>query len=136
MMDSIIVLCIVTMIFFVIMLAAIIAYSQFNKILQKEKEENFVNKYNQINLGMTEQEVHNLLGTNYSESFLVNNIKKQEYRLSVPGYSARSNYFYKGGTSLGYSTHQSSYIIRATVKFKCGRVIEKTSLNMNMNIIK
>ena len=89
---------------------------------------NFLNGYKQIQLGMSMDQVSEILGKNYTESILKNGVTKWEWRFREAGYSTRT-YNRVARTSTGTSV--SGFTRRATVKFKDGEVIEKNGINLN-----
>ena len=90
---------------------------------QKEKENRFIENHKKILPGMTKAQVLSILGNQYTQSYLKNNVEKLEWRYRMPGYTGR--------IAKDAYVHTSAFTRRISVKFKDNRVIEVNSLNMD-----
>ena len=95
----------------------------FSVSKQKEKEKKFIENHRKIQPGMSKAQVLGILGNQYTQSYLKNNIEKLEWRYRLPGYTGR--------IAKGAYMHTSALTRRISVKFKDNRVIEVNSLNMD-----
>lgn len=73
-------------------------------------------------------EVSAILGNNYTESILKDGVTKWEWRLQEAGHSTR---YYNRLTRTSSGSSTSGFTRRATVKFKDGKAIEKSGLNLD-----
>ena len=89
---------------------------------RKAKEQEFIENHRRIHPGMEKSQVICILGDNYTQSYLKNDIEKLEWRFRNPGYTSR--------VAKGVYVHSGSVTRRISVKFKNNRVIEVHSLNM------
>ena len=89
----------------------------------KQKEKKFIENHRKIQPGMSKAQVLSILGNQYTQSYLKNNVEKLEWRYRLPGYTGR--------IAKGTYMHTSALTRRISVKFKDNRVIEVNSLNMD-----
>lgn len=89
-----------------------------------EKNVNFIDIFNTIKIGDSESETMTKLGSNCTKSFLKDGTEKCEWRIRVQGSSSS---FYNQGA--GVTNHTNGYVIRMTIKFQNGVVVEKLSNN-------
>ena len=92
-------------------------------VSRRRKELEFIEKHRKIRLGMSKFEVIGLLGKQYTQSYLKNDVEKLEWRYRHNGYIGR--------VARGTYLHTSSYTRRISVKFKGNIVIEVNSVNMD-----
>lgn len=90
---------------------------------RKAKEQEFVENHRRIRPGMEKSQVIYILGDNYTQSYLKNNIEKLEWRFRNPGYTGR--------VAKGAYIHTGSVTRKISVKIQNNRVIEVHSLNMD-----
>ncbi len=95
----------------------------FVALLQKKKEDEFIQNHRKIHVGMTRMQVIDILGDNFTQSCLKNDVEKLEWRYRRNGYTGR--------IARGAYIHTSSLTRRISVKFKEGKVIEVNSINMD-----
>lgn len=92
-------------------------------LFAQKNEKQFQENHKKIYLGMSKDEVIDILGEQYTQSYLKNNIEKLEWRYRHQGYTGR--------VAEGAYVHSSGFTRRISVKFKDGIVIEVNSLNMD-----
>ena len=110
----------VLFVFGILLLIVIVLYSASKK---KEQEERFIRNHRKIFPGMTKAQVIGILGTQYTQSYLQNNVEKLEWKFRRAGYSAR--------IAQGAYMHTGTLTRKISVKFKDNCVIEVKSLNMD-----
>lgn len=101
----------------------LLSWMLFSISKQKEKENKFIENHKKILPGMTKVQVLSILGNQYTQSYLKNDVEKLEWRYRLPGYTGR--------IAKGAYVHTSALTRRISVKFKDNRVIEVNSLNMD-----
>lgn len=89
----------------------------------RRQETKFIENHKKIFPGMSKTQVIDILGTQYTQSFLKNNVEKLEWRFRRSGYSSR--------IAKGAYVHTGSLARKISVKFKNEIVIEVNSLNMD-----
>ncbi len=89
-----------------------------------QKNVNFIDVFNSIRIGDSKTSVISKLGSNCTQSFLKDGTEKYDWRIRVNGGS--SSFYHQGA---GVTNHTSGYVIRMTIKFRNGVVIEKLSNN-------
>ena len=90
---------------------------------EQEASRAFIENHKKIHPGMTKVQVINILGSNYTQSYLKSGIEKLEWRHRQVGYSGR--------IAKGAYVHTSSLTRRISVKFKDNVVVEVNCLNMD-----
>lgn len=111
--------------FLSLMLIAMLVFSLISKKNFSKKMNSMIESYNSIAIGMSKQQVLDLMGEDYNFSFLKNGIEKYEWKYKVAGVS------YSSGIS-GIRHYRSGYTIKMTIKFKDGIVFEKTGNNLDL----
>ena len=91
--------------------------------LNKNKEDEFCKKHREVYIGMYKEDVIDLMGENYTISYLKNNIEKLEWRYRHSGYTGR--------VAKGVYAHSSSFTRKISVFIQDGKVVEVKSLNMD-----
>ena len=92
-------------------------------ISASKNEKKFIENSKKIYPGMSKEDVVEILGDRYSQSYLKNDIEKLEWKWRHGGYSSR--------VAKGVYVHSGSFTRKVSVSFQNGKVMEVNSLNMD-----
>lgn len=95
--------------------------SQFNKYCNE-----MIARYNQVELGMTKQQMFQLMGTVNPVAILKDGTEKYEWKIKINGTNtgARVN-------GVSYRKYNSGYMMTITIKVKNGYVVETKGKNLD-----
>ena len=106
----------------IIVLVVFFWFFRYSESRTKKKEKSFIDSHRKIRPGMGKLEVLAILGEEYTQSYLQNDIEKLEWQYRQAGVGVLLN---------GLFVSEDSYTRRISVFFKNDFVIEVHSFNMD-----